>query len=424
VNPLGTRARVEELARLLDGALSGPTTLTAGHAALATRLRTVSPALDTRAVPRAEFRAALRSRLVAVATVQAASLADAPAAATSGALASAVTWTQGRTAQRRLGITAGAMAGVIAFAGVSLASSRSLPGQPFYGLKRGAESLQLDLAHGDTAKGTKHLDFAATRLREARALADHQGELSLGGGSKGPLADGLGRSARDHVTQALRDFDAEATSGRTLLEKVFRSTGKPEPLRILSSFSVAQQTRLTSLIPRLPVASQAQAKQSLALVTDLGNTANELLDLGSCAASCAPGGGGPTLPTEPQPVPGVTASPVAPDNNVPPCTCVAPSSGQPEPTPEATTATPSEGPTNPATGNEPTPSPSPTRAPTSAPSPTPSPGGGIVPPIVLPTGVPTSLPTLPPLLPGIVPTALPNPLSLIPSLPPLLLPHS
>jgi hypothetical protein len=421
MNPLGTRAKIEELARLLDGAVCGPTTLMAGPAALATRMRAVAPSLDARSVPRPEFRLALRTRLVAVATVQAATLADAPTAlAAPSALASAVTWTQGRTAQRRIGITAGAMASVVAFAGVSIASSRSLPGQPFYGLKRGVESVQLDLTHGDTAKGTKHLELATTRLREAGALAEGKGELSLGGGTTRPLAGGLGSSARDHIAQALTDFDHEATSGRTLLEKVFRSTGKPEPLRILSTFSVTEQTRLTALIPRLPVASQSRAVESLALVTDLGNTANGLLDLGTCGASCAPTGAGPTLPAEPQPVPGVTASPLAPDNNVPPCTCVTPSTTPTAPTPEpATEPEPTDSP-SPASRTEPEPtdSPSPTRSP--SPTPSPSPSGGILPPVVLPSDLPTPLPTLPPLLPGLLPTALPNPLSLIPTLPPLL----
>lgn len=412
MNPLGTRARVEELTRLLDGAVSGPATLTAGHAALATRLRAVAPALDAYATPRSDFRAALRTRLLAVATVQAATLANAPAPAAPSALASAVTWTQGRKAQRRIGITAGAMAGVVAFAGVSIASSRSLPGQPFYGLKRGAESVQLDLARGDTAKGTKHLDFAETRLREAGALADGKGELSLGGGSTRPLADGIGGSAQGRIVETLKDFDSETTSGRALLEQVFRSTGKPEPLRFLSTFSVAQQTRLTALIPRLPGVSQAQAKKSLALVTDLGDTANELLDLGTCGASCAPAKGGPTLPTEPQPVPGVTASPAAPDNNVPPCTCVTPSVA---PTPQATAATEP----TPVATTSPSPTSSPAPTPTSSPSPTPSPSSGVIPPVVLPSGLPTSLPTLPPILPGILPTAVPNSLSLIPTLPPL-----
>jgi hypothetical protein len=423
MNPLGTRAKVEELARLLDGALSGPASLTTGHAALATRLRTVAPSLDARAIPRAEFRAALRTRLVAVATVQAASAAEAPAAAPS-ALAAAVTWTQGRKAQRRIGITAGAMAGVVAFAGVSIASSRSLPGQPFYGLKRGAESVQLDLTHGDTAKGSKHLDFAATRLREVAALAKGKGELALDlGTSARPVAGGSSSAKAGRITQALKDFDAEATSGQSLLEKAFRASRKAEPLRILSSFSVAQRGTLSALIPALPRASQIQAARSLILVTELGSTADELLSTGLCGSSCDPAAAGPTLPVEPQPAPGATASP-APDNQVPPCVCLAPTT-TPEPVgpaQEPTTAPTSDPTTEPSASPSVTPTPSSSATPT----PSPSPSGGILPPLVLPTNLPTpipTLPTLPPLLPGVLPTALPDVTALLPTLPPLL-PHS
>ena len=75
---------------------------------------------------------------------------------------------------RRAGISADVLTGV------GVAATRSLPGQPFYGLKGVGEDLQLKMADGDTAKGTKHLEFASTRLREIRALAHGEGQLSLG----------------------------------------------------------------------------------------------------------------------------------------------------------------------------------------------------------------------------------------------------
>ena len=395
MNPLGTRARVEELARLLEGAVSGPATVMAGHAALATRLRAVAPVLEDRSVPRAEFRAALRTRLVAVASVQAASLAENSLSLPSPgrALEAAVSWTQTRKAQRRIGVTAGAMAGIIAFTGVGIAASRSLPGAPFYGLKRGAEDIQLKFAHGDTAKGSKHLEFAATRLREVRALAVGDNALSLGTGSTNvPLASGaaLGGSVQSRINHTLADFDDETSNGRVLLERVYRTTGKSEPLRILKSFSAEQQSRLVSLLPELPAASKRSAEQSLQLVTEVGSTVNQLLSLGTCGGSCSPQAGGPTLPSEPVPAPGATASPTgahtdtSTDNNVPDCTCTEPSAS-PEPTP-ATTPSPDE--TEPS--DEPTASPTP--SPPSSPSPSPL---ITILPSLLPTAVPTVLPTLP-----------------------------
>jgi hypothetical protein len=408
MNPLGTRARVEELARLLDGAVSGPGSLTAGHAALATRLRAVAPSLDALAVPRAEFRATLRTRLLAVATVQAATAADAPYAeplTRPSALDAAMSWTQTRKAQRRIGLTAGAMAGVIAFTGVGIAASRSLPGQPFYGLKRGAEGVQLQLAQGDTAKGTKHLEFASTRLREVRALAQGDSQLALGSATTPQAAGAFGGSVTSKINDTLADFDSETKTGRTLLEKVYHATGKPEPLRILTTFSSQQQLRLVSIMPELPKASRRSAEQSLQLVTDVGSTANQLLSIGTCGGECFPQGGGPTLPTEPVPAPGATATPsTSPSSNdVPPCTCVQPTA-TPEPTP-AVEPTPTDSPTE-------TPTESPTASPTPSPTSSPTSSPGVIPPLPLPTILPTILPTLPVLpnlpIPPVVASLLPS----------------
>ncbi|MDP9182736.1 MAG: DUF5667 domain-containing protein, partial [Actinomycetota bacterium] len=286
MNPLGNRARADELARLLEGAVAGPSSATAAYAALATRLRAVSPALEDTAPLRPEFRDALRQRLVAVASVQGVQGITVPTVAPAGgtALERAVSWSRTWSAQKRLGVVSGAMAAVVALTGVAVASSRSLPGQPFYGLKRASEGLQLDLAKGDTAKGTKHLEFAATRLREVRALARGEGELSLGTVSgSGTVASGLARSLQNRINDTLADFNTETSQGRVLLEHVYRSTGRTAPLRVLTTFAVQQQGRLTSLIPELPAGSATAAQESLALVTEVESTATELLAIGTCA---------------------------------------------------------------------------------------------------------------------------------------------
>ena len=394
MNPLGTRARIEELAALLEGSVSA--SQSPSHAALALRLRALGPVLEPLATPRADFRTALRTRLVAVATVQAAAAADAPFAAPlprSQPLEALASWVQSAKAQRRIGVTAGAMAGVIAFTGVGMAASRSLPGEAFYGVKRGAEAVQLQFTSGDQARGAKHLEFAATRLREVKALADGDSEIALGAPTA-PLAAGVafGGSLQSKINHTLNDFNSETTSGRTLLEKVYGQTGKQEPLRILQSFSVQQQTTLAALLPRLPEASKAVAQQSLALVTEVQTTSTDQLALGICGGECFPGNSGPPLPAEPSPSPGVTASP---DNNgVPDCACGPTPSAEPTPTSEPS-ATPTSEPTD-----SPKPTPSPTSKPTSKPTSSPSPL-----PVPLPTVVPTSLPTiLPTLLPGTIPT--------------------
>ena len=402
MNPLGTRSRVEELARLLEGAVAGPGSLTAGHAALALRLRAVAPGLDAFAAPRPEFRAALRQRLVAVATVQAA--AEVPYAepvSRPRPLEAAVTWTQTRKAQRRIGVTAGAMAGVIAFTGVGIAASRSLPGQPFYGLKRAGEGVELRFTSGDTAKGTKHLEFAATRLREVGALAHGDGSLSLAPGRASASGVALGGSLSSRIADALSDFDAETNTGRSLLESVYRKTGKPEPLRILKTFSSQQQQTLTTLLPGLPEANRDSAQSSLDLVTQVGTDATQMLALGTCGGECYPGNGGPTLPTEPVPTPGATAAaPRDDNNNVPPCTC----QGQPSPTPAPAPDAQATDPASPEPQPTASPAPRPSSRPTASPGPLPTVGP-------VPTGLPTSLPTI---LPTIVPLPSVLPTSLLP----------
>lgn len=404
MNPLGNRARAEELARLLEGAVAGPSSSTAGYAALATRLRAVSPSLQQSTTLRPEFRAALRQRLVAVATVQGPQ-AVAPASAVpvgAGVFARAMTWSRTWSAQKRLALASGAMAGVVAITGVAVASSRSLPGQPFYGLKRASEGLQLDLAKGDTAKGTKHLEFAATRLREVRALARGDGELAIANlGGSGPQAAGLAASVQQRINSTLADFRHETDQGRNLLEGVYRSTGKTAPLRVLTSFATQQKSRLASIIPELPTGSTAAAEESLELVTEVGTAATELLAIGTCGDDCNPDTGGPKLPVEPAPTPGTSASPEQPDDNngVPPCDCVEPSP-TPEPTTEPTTEPTGEPSASP--DPEPTTSPTPSASPTPTTSPTPGP---------FPTVLPTDLPTLPPLplpLPSELPTILPS----------------
>ena len=298
MSPLGTRARVEELAGLLEGAVSGPTTLTAEHAAVAMRVRAVAPLLEGTVVPRPEFRAALRARLVAVATVQAATVTPDPASALSGSkvVGAPASWTQTRTAQRRMGVAAGLMAGVVAFTGLAVAASRSLPGQPFYGLKRGTEDVQLQLAHGDTAMGRTHLEFAATRLREVQSLAHGDGELSLGAGTTAPVAAGaFGAPARNAINRTLADFSSETRAGQALLQRAYRASGKPEPLRILAAFSTLQKARLVAVLPDLPAGSRAFAGQALQLVTVVGSDAGQLLSAGRCGRECFPPGGGPAV---------------------------------------------------------------------------------------------------------------------------------
>lgn len=417
MNPFGTRARADELAALLDGAVvplaPGSTDFPSAPAlALVGRLRTAGAALSEATAPRPEFRTALRTRLLAVAAVQGIGVPVAEVPSVSPGVTSApkaVTWAVAKRGQRGLGVAAGAMASVVAVTGVAVASQRSLPGDPFYGTKKATEALQLRFADGDVEKGTQHLEFAETRLREVRALALGRDELD----ASGPFAPvsserslvALGGSVTERVRTALADMDDQTREGQALLESAFRDTGAVEPLRVIATFARRQAQAIERVLPSLPADARPRAQESLTLVTAVAQQTELAIQLGTCGDQCDPQGAGPSLPTaSPEPAPGSTATPgpqVSPTPE-PDCECAAP---QPEPAPTPTTEP------APTSTGQPSPKPTPTQEPTQEPSPEPSsvlPTEIVVPSgIPLPSGVPTSIPLPPVVIPTGVPPTLP-----------------
>ena len=414
MNPLGTRARSEELARLLEGGVSAASGEHAAYAAVATRLQGLGADLGAAVTPRAEFRSGLRTRLVAVAAVQAANAQSAnaqsataqAATATKGrALESAVSWSQGKRAQRGIGLAAGAMASVVAVAGVAVAGSQSLPGDPFYSVKRGVEALQLRTTDGAVGKGSKHLAFAAERLKEVRELTLGR-DAAFSGSSSHPLAgSAFGGSVSSRIQDALADMDRETRTGSDLLTAAYRSTNSDAPLEILSRFAGRQSSELTRLLPSLPAAARSRAGDSLALVSGVAVQASQLLAVGVCTGQCAPSQAAPSLPPAtggPDPAPAPSATTDAP------CGC------QPAPQP-VRTADPAPVPTSPAASPQPTAAPAPAPSASSA-SPKPPPGSPAPLPVPLPS-TPTPLPTLPVPLPTITPPAVPALPGAVPALP-------
>lgn len=396
MSPLGTRRSVEELARLLDGGVTSIVSpATAGGATagvlLAGRIRAMAPAFSDATTPRPEFRTALRTRLVAVAGVQAA------------AAPPAVPWVRRPVVQRRLGVTAGAVAGVVAFAGVGIASSRSVPGEAFYGLKRGAEGVQLDLASGNVAKGRRHLQFASTRLREVQALAQSEGALSLGAGSAhvqaGGLSFGADRAFLLHDT--LGRMDSDTRTGSKQLLTAFRASGQRAPLELLATWAAGQRTALERMMPMLPPSAQPSARSSLALVTAVGGDAAQVMLLGTCSNGCDPRTSGPSLGSDPAGGSGLG------NNGVPRCSCT----GGPVPVPPAAPVTPPA-----STGSTGVPGPTPSGVGTSAgPAPS-SPGPAAPGPLPTPIGSGLPVPGTPPLptLP-VAPPAFSPPAGLLPA---------
>ncbi len=217
-----TRRRAERFDELLTAGGRTDDPALAPLAALAESLR-AAPAVPG---PAPQFRAALRQRLVAVAAVQG---VGAPAPSGADRLReTGATW----RFQRRMAVLAGGAAAATAIAGVGLGASRSLPGDPFYGVKRATEDVQLATTFGQEAKGKRHLEFARTRLSEVEALSartDTLGTFLPGtAGALGPLSDEA-RTAT--IVSTLRDMDAETRAGASDLMAVFAESGDREPLR-------------------------------------------------------------------------------------------------------------------------------------------------------------------------------------------------
>lgn len=354
---LGTRGRAEEFARALD-ALDRPgrgrmacTPMTG----LATRLSAAGGAIAPALAPRPEFRAALRTRLVAMAAVSAPVPVGAPAR-TNGVARS------GRT-QRTIGVATGALACVVALGGVAAAGDQSLPGDPFYGTKRSTEALRLALADNEFERGQQHLEFATTRLREVRGLTLGRDAFAEGSTTTPDIAN-LNPKVAVLVAKTLADMDAETRMGTALLTNAFRSSQAAAPLQKLSRFATQQSDGLVRLLPALPPTSQDRGEASLALVTGLADETGELLELDTCTTDCEPA----TTTASPSPTPSPTTEPTptptpTPTSTPTPSPAVSPSPGATRPAspePSGTSPTPAvpSAPTSPsATQTDPIPLP-------------------------------------------------------------------
>jgi hypothetical protein len=352
VDGLLTRGRSQQLDDALSGAGRPAPPAVSREVAVATRLRQAGA--ETAPAPSAEFRSALRTRLMAVAAVQG---VGATATSASPSAAPGRTW-----AQRATVVGAGALATVVAASGVAVAGSRSLPGDPFYGVKRTAEAVQLRVADGGREEGIRHLQFASTRMREVRALL--LGRDAPRGAA--PLT-GLGDDDLEAVRAAMADMDDDTREGLRLLTGAYEQTRADSTLEELRRFAARQRAGLAEVMPALGGTALAQAQGSLALVDGVRAQADQLLVRVDCTAACDPartapgGGGGATAPCDcggTQPTPSQAA--------VPPPAATPP--GQQPPQQGSTTPGP-----QPSEGSSPPPPPAPAPGPSEQPPPQPRP---------------------------------------------------
>ena len=173
--------------------------------------------------PSADFRTALRERLVA----EAAARVPAPVVPAQRARPSA-------PSRLKQAVAAVAVASVVSAVGAAMASTRALPGDSLYGLKRQIENVQLDLARGDLSNGRELLQQADARLSEAEALT---------AGENGSDPESVAR-----VSRALTEMDAAVTLAAEHLQRAYSETGDEEALLLLDRFVTEQRERLDDLM--------------------------------------------------------------------------------------------------------------------------------------------------------------------------------
>ncbi len=217
------RRQADDLERLLSGGRTSTPQAARDLAPLAELARSLVPAQHA---PPAEFRSALRAQLVAEAA------ARVPAPGIPPQRARPTT-----PARVRQAVAAVALASVVTGVGAAAASTRALPGDPLYGLKRQIENVQLDLARGDLGQGREHLQQAEARLSEAEALTASE--------------RGSDAATRALVLTALDDMDAAVVLGVDELTMAYRETGDDEPLLVLERFVTEQRERLADLMQLL-----------------------------------------------------------------------------------------------------------------------------------------------------------------------------
>lgn len=217
------RRQAEQFADLLEGRLAASGHELESLVTLAASMRAPEIA------PSGDFSAALRARLVQ----QASERASAPRVP----LQRTATAQESRPHRIRQVVAAMTAVAIVGGAGAAAASTRALPGDTLYGLKRGLESAQLSLAGSDLARGRELLEQADARLGEAEKLV-----------ASGGAADA---DTRRRIGQALADMNAAVLDGSSLLTDVYRQTGDAAALELLDGFVVEQRQRLAALMDLL-----------------------------------------------------------------------------------------------------------------------------------------------------------------------------
>ncbi|HET6653649.1 MAG TPA: DUF5667 domain-containing protein [Nocardioides sp.] len=209
---------------------------------------------DPQAVPRAEFAADLRSRL----------MAEAAEVMTPDSVLVLPTRPRGRR-ERRLVAAASAVVLLGGSAGMAAAAQNALPGDALYPVKRGIERVEAGVSISPAGKGRDLLRQANGRLSEVDALLSD---------------DSVAATTR--VPKAVQDFTAQAEQGSGLLLDAYQETRDPDTVRSVREFTAEGIGSLQDLAATAPPETQEELTDAALALRDIDRRAAALCS--TCAS--------------------------------------------------------------------------------------------------------------------------------------------
>lgn len=227
-------ADLDAFARLLDGDLPE------GEATAEARvLSSFARALESSAsLPQMQNKADLRMALIEAAREQAAAPSFL-ARLRSGYDETTARWRY----SMRLAAASGATAMALSSGGVALAAARSLPSDPFYGVKLAYEDVRVAMIGDPIARAEQLLAYAEQRMLEAELAAE----------------DGDMAAAR----RALLEADATSRDAAGYVIRASQDQGDPSLLALIDDFAAKHRKRLNALLPLLGGEAAAAAEDAL-----------------------------------------------------------------------------------------------------------------------------------------------------------------
>lgn len=257
-----TRRRAEEFAAALEGA-AGAAGAADRHRDLNDELRELvavvgalrAPELHAgNAVPRADFSADLRTRL----------MTEAEQVLTSDNAQLRLPVRERGRRERRLVAAATAAVLLGGSAGMAAAAQRALPGEALYPIKRGLEQAEAGLSMSAGGKGLDLLHHATDRLNEVRELL---------------AADTA--TAAPQVPATIEDFTAQAREGADLLMADYEETRDPANIVEVREFTADAIKVIRDLAPAAPTEAQDELAEAALTLEEIDEAAIRLC--GTCA---------------------------------------------------------------------------------------------------------------------------------------------